>query len=162
MIIGKFESHNGSSGTIKEVNEELFRAALQKQVFDCLTKENFKAGIYLHDVPPGVRNKIIEEMVRDMGFAQSGIVKIRSMINELEIIFYNGSSLRSVKGNQSARGNKFHSIIMDTELPEEIKNCVCRPTLIRYILDYDSPMKDDGVDPFSRLFELQLKGVFDE
>ena len=141
----------------KVVNYDFLKAAINRQMMRCMNKEHYKAGIFISDGGKlGTVTDIIKELVEnDYVKYLSDNHPVRLSAFETEVVFNNGSTLRTARGNENSRMCRFHDIIYDSEISNEIVSMVIYPIHVPYYTnDYENNNNGtDGVRPNMRIVE---------
>ena len=101
--------------------------ALQKQMNFCKEKSRYKCGIYVRS---NEQRKIVMDVISNIVSRPNRDVELRMGINCAEARYKNGSLLKIILANDSARMNHLNGLIIDNEISVETINCVIMPTII--------------------------------
>ena len=99
-------------------------AALKYAISRCMERAGYKVGIASCN-----RHRTINDLV-DM--VDANVVYFVSQmrmsnVSNCYIRFVNGSEIRLISANENARGNKFHLVIVDEKIDNDIINNVIHP-----------------------------------
>ena len=95
----------------------LSNAAIRYAVDVCQEREKHKIGIAIHGEDK--RNNM-RELILSMISNLDCIERIRNTKVNFEIYFKNGSMIKFVYPSDNARGNRWHLLIADKEIPMDI------------------------------------------
>lgn len=143
--------------TYTDITADLLRAAIAKQIYSCVIKDRYRAGIYVASDKSEIVFDMVGNILKDFGINQeNGISKSRrSLHGGRWFEFKNGSSLKILFASQTVRGNKFNDIIIDSNIEEELKHCVYRQTWIPYLKNTDA-FEYDNDDLDTRLMTIDI------
>ncbi len=119
---------------IREINREFLQASIKRQIMRCITKERYKAGLFVTLTKAMRIREIVGEILDDVSIYDY-VKYYRVSSQELRVDFKNRSFLKLVLPNNSARGNKFNDIIIDYAIDTDIKDNVCMASLLPYYPD---------------------------
>jgi hypothetical protein len=119
---------------IRIINREFLQAAISRQIMRCITKERYRVGLFSFSVKRYTVECILERISDELRI-NNHIERFRVSPTDLEIKFKNGSRFKFLPASESARGNKFNDIIVDSSVDIDIKDNICRPCLIPYYPD---------------------------
>lgn len=95
----------------------LSNAALRYAVDVCQEREKHKVGIAIHGED---KRNDMRELILSMISGSDCIERIKNTKINFEIYFKNGSVIKFVYPSDSARGNRWHLLIADKEIPMDI------------------------------------------
>lgn len=144
----------------KVVNYQFLKAAINRQMMRCTNKGHYQAGIFISDGGKlETVTDIIKELIESNYFEYlSDNHSVRFSAFETEVVFKNGSVLRTARGNETSRMRRFHDIIYDSEISNEVVSIVIYSThMPYYTIDYENDKIDtDGVRPNMRIVECTI------
>ena len=106
--------------------------ALKEQIMNCKILNNYRCGVYVKH--GGQKAFVMDELMRILK-NDIEVERIISASYNKEVRFKNGSILRIITTDNSARGHKNHGAIIDENLPIKALRCIVLPTLIPRWLD---------------------------
>ena len=127
--------------------------ALQKQMSFCKNNERYKYGVYVKHPD---KKKIIMEVISNLLSTPIPNREVRSVMSlgVAEARYRNGSIIKIVSGNDSARMQRFNGVIIDNDLDKEIIDCIIMPTLKPMIIDFEKYEDFKKVD--KRIFTVSI------
>lgn len=125
--------------------------ALQKQMSFCENNERYKCGVY---VKHSDKKKIVMEVISNLLPIPNKEVKLVMSLSMAEARYRNGSIIRIISGNDSARMQRFNGVIIDNDLDNEIINCIIMPTLKPMMIDFEKYEDFKEVD--KRIFSVSI------
>lgn len=127
--------------------------ALQKQMSFCKNNERYKCGVYVKHPD---KKKIIMEVISNLLSTPIPNREVRSVMSlgVAEARYRNGSIIKIVSGNDSARMQRFNGVIIDNDLDKEIIDCIIMPTLKPMIIDFEKYENFKKVD--KRIFTVSI------
>ena len=133
------------------------KSAIKRQIMNCINKKNYRAGVYvaLNVKSVGIEDDI-KDIIKELSL-EDYLDKLMFTLNDKIVRFKHGSSIKIVRANECARGNKFHDIVYDHKIENDIVNNVVLPSLVPYY-DYscEPPMRDDETRELFRLVECEI------
>jgi len=91
--------------------------ALKRQIYFCNTNENYKCGIW---ITSEIKSDLVINVISNLVWNQ----KKTEIRNKFSVRFSNGSSIKVVRANSTARGNIFNGMIIDSAVSKEIVDTV--------------------------------------
>lgn len=125
--------------------------ALHKQMSFCENNERYKCGVY---VKHSDRKKIVMEVISNLLPIPNKEVKLVMSLGMAEARYRNGSIIRIISGNDSARMQRFNGVIIDNDLDNEIINCIIMPTLKPMMINFEKYEEFKEVD--KRIFSVSI------
>ena len=127
--------------------------ALQKQMNFCKNNERYKCGVY---VKRPDKKKIVMEVISNLlpSPTPNREVRLVMSLGVAEARYRNGSVIRIIGGNDSARMQRFNGVIIDNDLDKEIIDCIIMPTLKPMIIDFEKYEDFKEVD--KRIFTVSI------
>lgn len=119
----------------------------------CENKEKYKCGVYVKHPD---KKKIVMEVISNLLPSPTPNREVRLVINlgVAEARYRNGSVIRIISGNDSARMQRFNGVIIDNDLDKEIIDCIIMPTLKPMIIDFEKYEDFKEVD--KRIFTVSI------
>ncbi len=111
---------------VKDYNIKNIHDALQ----DCTVKPRYYVGIchpLIH-----VAEEDLKAEVEGTNYILSQVKCMRKSGGLLEIHFINGSHIKVIPMSSSARGRRYHELIIHRDVNDDIRNTVLRPYIIKY------------------------------
>lgn len=133
--------------------------AIEYAVFKCQNNPGYKVGIALNS-----RSKYNDvELCMRKCLKDTDDYIFRKGANDKRIEFHNGSYIRIIPATDNSRGYKFHLLITDKEINDEIINCVLRPCeILNYVADRHKFSDEEIVRVLDLLHSRILKDKFAE
>ena len=125
--------------------------ALQKQMNFCENNERYKCGVYVKHPD---KKKIVMEVISNLLPTPNREVKLVMSLSIAEARYRNGSVIRIIGGNDSARMQRLNGVIIDNDLDKEIIDCIIMPTLKPMIIDFEKYEDFKEVD--KRIFTVSI------
>lgn len=127
--------------------------SLQKQMDFCENKEKYKCGIYVKHPD---KKKIVMEVISNLlpSPTPNREVRLVMSLGVAEARYRNGSVIRIIGGNDSARMQRLNGVIIDNDLDKEIIDCIIMPTLKPMIIDFEKYEDFKEVD--KRIFTVSI------
>lgn len=130
-------------------NKRLFKT-LKKQMLRCIFYSKFRSCVF---ISLRFKKNIVFEYLRFLcenhWLIKRNVHLIRNNMNETSVQFKNGSIIRVVPCNTSARGYRMNNAIIDDDITNpEILNCIIRPMITGYLI---IPPK-----PIDKIFKTKL------
>ncbi len=122
---------------------EIVHGTFYKYMFKCIENNGINVLFYYNG-----KHKILQfqNIVKEKQFNtlfSNNIKSIRMSKNDLEIIFYNNSSIKFVFANDSARGYRCHYAIVDNEIEREtFENVIYSKTILFDMAKKEEKIKD--------------------
>jgi hypothetical protein len=126
--------------------------ALQKQMEFCREKERYKCGVY---VKSQEHMKMVGKVISNLIPRVNKEVDLRLRNNYTEAIWTNGSVLKIIRANDSARAQRFNGIIIDNDIEREIINTIIYPVL-RPIITEISKGYEKNDNPNERVYYVGI------
>ena len=117
----------------------------------CENKEKYKCGIYVKHPD---KKKIVMEVISNLLPTPNREVKLVMSLSIAEARYRNGSVIRIIGGNDSARMQRLNGVIIDNDLDKEIIDCIIMPTLKPMIIDFEKYEDFKKVD--KRIFTVSI------
>lgn len=139
----------------KVVNNEFLKSAIKRQMMRCASKERYRSGIFIVDEN---KKKLLDDIIKDYSekiFTEYLVEKYPIKISRYgtEVYFKNGSTLRIVKAIENSRGNKFHDIIYDSNVENNIVSMIVLACHVPY---YTTNNENDEVRSYERIVECDM------
>lgn len=133
--------------------------AIEYAVFKCQNNPGYKVGIALNS-----RSKYNDvELCMRKCLKDTDDYIFRKGTNDKRIEFHNGSYIRIIPATDNSRGYKFHLLITDEEINDEIINYVLRPCeILNYVADRHKLSDEEIVRVLDLLHSRILKDKFAE
>lgn len=97
--------------------------AIEYAVSKCRNERGYKVGIALNS-----RGKYSDvELCIRRCLRDADIFELRRSTNNMEIKFHNGSYIKVIPASDNSRGHRFHLLVPDKDISDEVLNCVLRP-----------------------------------
>ena len=125
--------------------------SLQKQMNFCENKEKYKCGIYVKHPD---KKKIVMEVISNLLPTPNREIKLVMSLGVAEARYRNGSVIRIIGGNDSARAQRLNGVIIDNDLDNEIIDCIIMPTLKPMIIGFEKYEDFKEVD--KRIFTVSI------
>ena len=125
--------------------------ALQEQMRFCEREYNYKCGIY---ITTEVNKDIVMKVINNLLPIINREVEVRNNNCESLIKYPNGNLIRIVRANNTARGQRFNGIIVDSNVRKEVIDTVILPHLIP--LRLENNMYDNNDNPLSRMYYCSI------
>ena len=125
--------------------------ALQKQMNFCKNNERYKCGVYVKHPD---KKKIVMEVISNLLPTPNREVKLVMSLSIAEARYRNGSVIRIIGGNDSARMQRLNGVIIDNDLDKEIIDCIIMPTLKPMIIDFEK--YEDFKEVYKRIFTVSI------
>jgi len=137
---------NDELGDIKEKYDvtkriaqyEVIHGTFYKYLFKCVENDGIKVLFY-HNGKHKIKQ--FQNITQEDDFRKlfSKDIKRLSITKDgLDIVFFNGSSVRFVSGGQNSRGQRYHYAIVDSDLEKDIFYSVIVPTSVLFESDKDN------------------------
>lgn len=133
------------------------RREIKKQIEYCLNIDRYKAGIFVSDTSKiGKINEIFEK--ENEANLQLQIIKCRFTEREMFVEFSNGSYIRIFRASENCRGCKFNGCIVDTNIEQEIRNCIIRSSIMPRLIKIDDSCIEfeDWSETNKRIVEVEI------
>ena len=136
------------------------KSAIKRQIMNCINKKNYRAGVYvaLNVKTVGIEDDI-KDVIRELSLEDylDKNVPFRFTQNEKRVNFKEGSSIKIVQANECARGNKFHDIIYDHMIEDDMVHNIVVPSFVPYWDNScEPPIRDDKTRIWFRLVECEV------
>ena len=127
--------------------------ALQKQMNFCKNNERYKCGVYVRHPD---KKKIVMEVISNLLLSPTPNREVRLIMSlgVAEARYRNGSVIRIIGGNDSARMQRFNGVIIDDDLDKEIIDCIIMSTLKPMIIDFEK--YEDFKEVNKRIFTVSI------
>ena len=125
--------------------------SLQKQMNFCENKEKYKCGIYVKHPD---KKKIVMEVISNLLPTPNREIKLVMSLGVAEARYRNGSVIRIIGGNDSARAKRLNGVIIDNDFDNEIIDCIIMPTLKPMIIGFKKYEDFKEVD--KRIFTVSI------
>lgn len=138
---------------------DILRREIKKQVEYCINFDGYKAGIFVSDTSKIDKIKEILEKENEAN-PQLQIIKYRFTKREMFVEFSNGSYIKIFRASENCRGCKFNGCIIDTNIKQEIKKCIIRPSIIPRLIKIDDSCIEfeDWSEVDKRIVEVEIIG----
>lgn len=155
VIDGTIESSNNIGESLKLIMDkidkskrmaqyEIIHGIFYKYMFKAIENEKINI-IFYHNGSEKLRqfeNMSKEERFKELFYKDIKLIKINR--DDLQIILYNGSSIRFVYASDNARGYRYHYAIVDTNIEPEMYDNVIRCKGILFGIDKEKKgLKDN-------------------
>ena len=119
----------------------------------CKNNERYKCGVY---VKRPDKKKIVMEVISNLlpSPTPNREVRLVMSLGVAEARYRNGSVIRIIGGNDSARMQRLNGVIIDNDLDKEIIDCIIMPTLKPMIIDFEKYEDFKEVD--KRIFTVSI------
>ena len=117
---------------------EVIHGTFYKYLFKCIENDGIKVLFY-HNGKHKIKQ--FQNITQEDDFRKlfSKDIKRLSITKDgLDIVFFNGSSVRFVSGGQNSRGQRYHYAIVDSDLEKDIFYSVIVPTSVLFESDKDN------------------------
>jgi len=119
----------------KEVDDNLAKAFIAKQMVECATEDYFKFTIFVSDTDKlKVVTNWCEELRKE--YIPSYVNKVKNSVNGYIIEYYSGSILNAMVLSENKRGHKCHAILLDENIPDNLKE-LAYYTLLPFPMNQD-------------------------
>ena len=127
--------------------------ALQEQMNFCKNHERYKCGVYVKHPD---KKKIVMEVISNLLPLPTSNREVRLVMSlgAAEARYRNGSVIRIICGNDSAKMQRFNGVIIDNDLDKEIIDCIIMPTLKPIIIDFEK--YEDFKEVNKRIFTVSI------
>lgn len=95
---------------------------IEYAVSKCRSERGYKVGIALNS---RAKYKEVELCIRRC-LRDTDDFKLRRSTNNMEIEFHNGSYIKVIPASDNSRGYRYHLLILDEYISDEVLNCVLR------------------------------------
>jgi len=119
----------------KKYDREILKAFLNKQIYRCVNNKYYILGILLLDVK---KNKLIKQILDELlkqkyskYIQRFDYSSSRNCLDNM-VIFNNGSRIDFGKISETTRGKRYHSLILDSNITDEVKFCIGYAKIIPY------------------------------
>ena len=127
--------------------------ALENQMRFCSEKRNYKCGIYIKNQE---QKRIIAETISNLLPTPNREVELRMSPSCGEARWSNGSVLRIINANDSARGHRIHGAIINNEIDRDIVNCIVMPTLRKFTINFERNECESDSELMSRVYTVDM------
>lgn len=124
--------------------------ALKKQIDFCNTNKNYKCGIW---VTSKTKSDIVINVISNLIWNQKK-TEIKNNEYEYSVRFPNGNSIKVIRANSTARGNRFNGMIIDSVVSKEVVDTVILPCL-KYLFVENRCANNDN--PTDRMYFCDIK-----
>lgn len=133
------------------------RREIKKQIEYCINFDRYRAGIFVSDTSKIGKIKEILKKENEANL-QLQIIKCWFTEKEMFVEFPNGSYIKIFRDSENSRRCKFNGCIIDTDIKQEIRNCVIYPNIMpRLIKIDDSCIKfEDWSETKKRIVEVEI------
>lgn len=107
-------------------------SSLQYAVNICQEKEMYRVGIAIEDE---ISNKEAKDFLLGLIKDYDNVEKVINSKYEFNIYFKNGSLIRFVNTSGNARGQRYHLLIADKNVSEDVMRCIILPCWTPYYYD---------------------------
>lgn len=97
--------------------------AIEYAVSKCRNERGYKVGIALNS---RAKYSDVELCIRRC-LRDTDVFELRRSTNNMEIKFHNGSYIKVIPASDNSRGHRFHLLVPDGDISDEVLNCVLRP-----------------------------------
>lgn len=125
--------------------------ALQEQMRFCEREHNYKCGVY---ITTEVNKDIVMKVINNLLPIINREVKVRNNNCESLIKYPNGNLIRIVRANNTARGQRFNGIIVDSNVRKEVIDTVILPHLMPLRLENNK--YDSNDNPLNRMYYCSI------
>lgn len=137
---------------LEKVEEEIeidLIEALQKQINFCKTHENYKCGIW---VTSKAKSDTVIKVISNLLWTQKKL-EIRNNDYESSARFPNGSFIKVVQANSTARGNRFNGGIVESIISKEVVDVIVLPCLKSLFIEN---RYDNNDNPMNRMYFVDI------
>ena len=119
----------------------------------CKNHERYKCGVYVKHPD---KKKIVMEVISNLlpSPTPNREVRLIMSLGVAEARYSNGSVIKIIGGNDSARAQRLNGVIIDNDLDNEITDCIIMPTLKPMIIDFEKYEDFNEVD--KRIFTVSI------
>ena len=119
----------------------------------CQEKSNYKCGIYIKNQE---QRRIVMETISNLIPTPNRDVELRMSPSCGEAKWINGSVLRIINANDSARGHRIHGAIINNEIDRETVNCVIMPALKLITTNYEMCEYEPDSELMKRIYTVDM------
>ena len=133
------------------------RREIKKQIEYCINFDRYKAGIFVSDMSKIGKIKEILKKENEVNL-QLQIIKCRFIEREMFVEFSNGSYIKIFLASENCRGCRFNGCIVDTNIKQDIINCIIRPSIIPRLIKIDDSCFEfeDWSETKKRIVEVEI------
>lgn len=133
------------------------RQEIKKQIEYCINFDKYKAGIFVSDTSKIGKIKEILKKENEANL-QLQIMKCWFTEREMFVKFSNGSYIKIFRASENCRGCKFNGCIVDTNIKQEIRNCIIRPSIMPRLIEIDDNCIEfeDWSETKKRIVEVEI------
>ena len=119
----------------------------------CQEKSNYKCDIYIKNQE---QRRILMETISNLIPTPNRDVELRMSPSCGEAKWINGSVLRIINANDSARGHRNHGAIINNEIDRETVNCVIMPALKLITTNYEMCEYEPDSELMKRIYTVDM------
>lgn len=127
--------------------------ALENQMRFCQEKSNYKCGVYIKDK---IQRQIVMDTISNLIPIPNRNIELRMSVSCGEARWRNGSVLRIINANESARGHRINGAIINNEIDREIVNCVIMPALKLITTNYETCEYEPDSELAKRIYTVDM------
>lgn len=133
------------------------RREIKKQIEYCIKFDRYRAGIFVSDTSKIGKIKEILKKENEANL-QLQIMKCRFTEREMFVEFSNGSYIKILLASENYRRCKFNGCIVDTNIKQEIRNYIIRPSIIPRLIKIDDSCIEfeDRSETKKRIVEVEI------